>query len=87
MNIYQTAPLCLLLCVLDFLCQLISMQVYCPHFTFKETETHQLDLLTLLEIAEPESNPGLSGSKGRALVHVGTGGRIKQQLEGASEVA
>lgn len=44
-------------------------------------------MVTLLEIAEPESNPGLSNSKAWALVQVGTGDRTMHQMEGASGIA
>lgn len=43
-------------------------------------------MVTLLEIAEAESNPGLLNSKAWAVVHKGTKGMIMQELEEASEI-
>lgn len=87
-NEYWTASLCLLFCVLDVL---YVNSFRCRYdiliLPLRKLRLSNWPMVILLEIAEPESNPGLSDSKAWALVQEGTGDRTMHQLEGASEIA
>ena len=83
---FQTTFLCLRMLDASFVCWMCSVCVlYVKSFQrryiililpLRELKLRNWPTVTPLEIAEPESNPGLLSAKARALVHEGSRSRI-----------